>query len=229
MIDTTQQVQAFERLKDFVQQYQGDPIGFLLLGGGGLLGILPCIPGCSRVLDNIVLPYSKEAQDLYLYRKNKNFKQDNPQAISCVSLQWLNVMLFGANSDGWSPLQKRILACTAALATNRYRKGPEQAIIGDWLPWDSANNEGGRRVLTLLFHKPSAEEFGRSSDEQRQQRRLEQEWAILDTSLDLLLGKPLSLSEVRQKHNLAAVHERWSTRKHNRFGALQTHSESWCE
>ena len=112
-------------LHSFVSEYQGPKLRMLFTGVGsyatGLLGV----PGASKVLDSIQVPYSHEACSLL-------FKRHYPQGLEVsethgsVSKE-MAVALHACNSADLGDLIP--ITVTAAITTSRYRRGDNQAFI----------------------------------------------------------------------------------------------------
>lgn len=108
---------------DFVDNYVGPPLAIIVLGGGASLSRLATVPGSSRVLDGLALSWSKESSLELLWNiptSGENFKFVSKEVVQCLKTEI---------TDGISPLDCQPVAISAALTTNRYRKGDNHAYV----------------------------------------------------------------------------------------------------
>lgn len=108
---------------NFVDNYVGPPLVIVALGGGASLCKLATVPGASRILDRVGLSWSKESSLELLWNistESETFKFVSPEVVKCIKSEIL---------DGLNPLDCQPVAITAALTTNRYRKGDNHAYI----------------------------------------------------------------------------------------------------
>ncbi len=142
-------------IQNFVKNYNGLPVSFVCAGGGiGLSDILK-VPGASKVCNSIELPYSELSSKNILYKTaacfprrgrcpyeekfGSDFKAVCPHTASEFSL--------------YASLNAPIgIGVTAALTTNRYRKGDNHAYIAI-----STNNE--IQVFHTKFTKLSEDSY----------------------------------------------------------------------
>lgn len=106
---------------DFVDQYQGPPLGIVALGAGGSLSRLTTVPGVSRVLDHITNSWSKRsARDMLweLDTQADTFKFVSSEVVEAI------IHLESRDDDDVLPV-----AITGALTTNRWRKGDNHAYV----------------------------------------------------------------------------------------------------
>lgn len=102
---------------------RGRPLAMALAGGGArALAFLQGTPGCSRVLVDAFIPYSKSALDLFMGQPLD--RHASPMA---------------ARAMAWSAWRKTVtrgftdaagISCAAALATDRERRGQDRAHFG---------------------------------------------------------------------------------------------------
>jgi len=188
---------ALEMLTNFVNIYQGPPLFLCLLGGGTFLTSLPLIPGCSKLYAGAAQQYS----DLLQGRTNC---KDIPPA---VSLEWLEesfpeftnweesdpVMDFDSNDP---PLN--FLLVTAAVTTNRWRRGEDHA----WIRWAGQNDltspRRSRFDVHISFRKHSEEEYQEATVEQHQAWRLAQELVIATVALGMAHNPGGDLGDLQQ-------------------------------
>ncbi len=114
-------------LKEMVNKYNGPKIGFVI-SGGGCAGVasLGKIPGASKVIYNIAIPYSYEAAKEFIttawVQTEEEYNVYN--SVSKIS----SISLAAAACEYWGNNIK-IIACTAAITTNRFRKGNNHAWV----------------------------------------------------------------------------------------------------
>lgn len=115
---------------DFVQRYRGPKLAFVVTGGGIGIHQLAQTLGASKVLHAIHVPYSYEESARFIAeawgssQKGRELGAEYEQ--KAVSEKGAR-LLCQSGSIIWP--ECRVIACTAATTTNRYRRGDNQAYI----------------------------------------------------------------------------------------------------
>ncbi len=104
-------------ISEFVSDFdnKGTLIDFTLAGFGGTLASIVNVPGCSRVLHACRLLYSEQAVSDWTNRVNDDIKS--------VSVEMLEQLMFITD------MNVQYIVGTAALTTNRWRKGENLCLL----------------------------------------------------------------------------------------------------
>lgn len=119
-----------------VEEYDGPPLRMLLAGAGSFAMRVLEVPGASRVLDSIQVPYSTTRTLSYLMDNHPNdtFAKDvqkvfhKTPAVSQQMCEWLHECNSN-NLQGCAPL-----TVTAAITSKKQRQGQNHAFIGAGMP-----------------------------------------------------------------------------------------------
>lgn len=167
-------------LKSFQDYYKGPLLSLWITGGGFSLLDMLKRPGCSKILNNVIIPYSenqiiKLLDKHWLWNKEDHIKSCTPEAVDlyrrCLELE---------SGPGGC-----YVAVSAALTTNRYRKGKNHAFIA------FKNDHDEEQLWELNLMKP-LESLFQSNDAERTcgvLRMAEDEMVAL-SAMSLLLDDP---------------------------------------
>lgn len=138
-------------LKDLVLHYQGPKLSMMVAGAGVTLAQLQTIPGSSRILHGILLPYSEDMLLKILSgdRKDSYEKSDKFKAVSAevAEMMALRARLLTKDRSAVG------IGITGALTTNRYRKGENGGYIA------VCYNKGGEvKTFSTKFSLPKLDE-----------------------------------------------------------------------
>lgn len=118
--------------EDFVVRYSGPKLAFVVTGGGiGIHGLAQTM-GASRLLHVIYVPYSYEESAQFIadgYSTTNQFTgvlKGQEYAEKAVSKNGSQLLAM-AGAKHWP--ECKVIACTAATTTNRYRRGDNQAFV----------------------------------------------------------------------------------------------------
>jgi len=115
----------FTKVEKMISEYEGPKVGFIVSGGGAGIANLATVPGASKIIHEIKIPYSLEAVENFLsvveVGRQGFYSKD---AVSQDSA----LLLAEAARRSWGDNIK-IIACTAAITTNRWRRGDNHAWI----------------------------------------------------------------------------------------------------
>jgi nicotinamide mononucleotide (NMN) deamidase PncC len=108
------------------KKYEGKKYAIVATGGG--MGVLDLarIPGVSKLLHTIYVPYSAEETNAFVQENLGDDKLQEFQAVSNVSQEAVE-LLCAAAKNKWKDCN--ILVCSAALTSNRYRRGNNHAWV----------------------------------------------------------------------------------------------------
>lgn len=119
----------YDIFEDFLKTYEGPKLAFVVTGGGIGIHNLAETLGASRVLHAIYVPYSYEESERFISNAMGPIhgpilgKQYTDGAVS----QHGAALLCMAAQRNWPGC--RVVVCTAATTTSRYRRGDNQAYI----------------------------------------------------------------------------------------------------
>ena len=112
---------------------------FSITGGGmKIIDYLFQTPGSSKTILEILIPYSKNSLSGFL-TNNLDSHVSNIEALDMAEKSYLRSKALSNNPDIFG------LSCTAAISTNRLRKGDDRAFIA----WNSEFSKG----YTSIFFK----------------------------------------------------------------------------
>ena len=134
-----------------ISQIHATPVMTVLaVTGGGTQAVadLLAVPGASRTVLEAVIPYSQAAQSAFLGQTVDHSVTAEAAATLARAAYRRAVQL---STDGTVPLIG--LGCTAALATDRPKKGDHRAHIG-------VSHAAGTRVCSLTLHKGARDRSG---------------------------------------------------------------------
>ena len=134
-----------------ITQIHATPImAVLAVAGGGSQAVadLLAVPGASRTVLDAVIPYSQAAQSAFLGTMVEQSVTAEAAAALARAAYQRAVQL---STDETVPLIG--LSCTAALATDRQKKGDHRVHIG-------VSDATGTRVCSLTLHKGARDRSG---------------------------------------------------------------------
>lgn len=134
-----------------ITQIHATPIMTVLaVAGGGVQAVadLLAVPGASRTVLEAVIPYSQAAQSAFL---GKTVEQSVTAKAAATLARAAYRRALRLRTDETVPLIG--LACTAALATDRPKKGDHRAHIG-------VSDAEGTRVSSLTLRKGARDRSG---------------------------------------------------------------------
>tara|TARA_Y100001936_G_scaffold229029_1_gene250763 strand:+ start:14733 stop:15263 length:531 start_codon:yes stop_codon:yes gene_type:complete len=121
---------------------------FSITGGGmKIIDYLFQTPGSSKTILEILIPYSKNSLSDFL-SNNLDSHVSHIEAIDMAEKSYLRSRALSNNSDIFG------LSCTAAISTNRLRKGDDRAFIA----WNSKLSNGYKSVLLEKSRRKRVEE-----------------------------------------------------------------------
>lgn len=123
-------------LKSIVDKGTPKPLAIIATGGGSQLGLIASIPGASQVLHSFYVPYAVQATDKLAVHKD----------VRAVSLERVQDLYNHIVSEWGDEVYG--IAITAALTTNRYRKGEDHAFI-----------KTSKATYHVKFYKITEEEY----------------------------------------------------------------------
>lgn len=144
---------------DFVARYEGPKLAFIVTGGGIGIHQLAQTLGASKLLHAIHVPYSYEESARFIREAwrafpNKGVELGEKYKEKAVSKKGAE-LLAQAGSIIWP--ECRVISCSAATTTNRYRRGDNQAFIAKLEPTPNSINSARHHHLKLT--KISEEDF----------------------------------------------------------------------
>lgn len=153
----------------FLESYKGPKLSLLFTGCGAHAAELLLVPGASKVLYDLQIPYSHEAVEVLT----------GPLAVPSVSKE--RVLALHAR---YRPEDVLRVTVTAAITSARYRQGENHAYIAI----DSANT--GSRVWHLTLRKVE-EKYHKSSGQHSvaAMARNIDDYMICEIALTLVLGQ----------------------------------------
>lgn len=134
-----------------ISQIHATPVlTVLAVTGGGTQAVadLLAVPGASRTVLEAVIPYSQAAQSAFL---GKTVEQSVTAKAAATLARAAHRRALRLRTDEALPVIG--LACTAALATDRPKKGDHRAHIG-------VSDAEGTRVYSLTLHKGTRDRSG---------------------------------------------------------------------
>lgn len=124
----------YDIFEDFVKNYKGPKLAFVVTGGGIGIHNLAQMLGASKILHAIYVPYSYEESERFIASAI-----DSRDGIKNGAMFGKQYVEEGAVSKHGATLLQlagrivwpdcRVIACTAATTTSRYRRGENQAYI----------------------------------------------------------------------------------------------------
>ena len=94
-------------------------LAIITTGAGGQWGSLITIPGASKVVHDIYIPYATEAFEA--------LKTDTTEKISSVSVEGCKILQDSLQAK-WGDTVTKVV-CTGGLITNRFRRSDDQAYL----------------------------------------------------------------------------------------------------
>ena len=109
----------------FIHDYTGPKLAFVVTGGGVDIHRIAQTAGASKILHSIYAPYAREESVKFIsdYLSESDGKAFDEKAVCAKSAH----LLCKAGLERWSTC--RVVACTAAITTDRYRRGLNQAYV----------------------------------------------------------------------------------------------------
>lgn len=108
----------------FVAAYTGKKIISVVAGGGVSMARLAQVPGSSKVLGAMWMPYDEDETHVWMEQREVDPKAFSEHAVCEGAAKELYRALTNVYGDN-----NQLVAITSALTTNRYRKGEVQAFI----------------------------------------------------------------------------------------------------
>lgn len=162
-----------------IAAYKGKKVALVVTGGGQGIAQLSTIPGASKVLHSILIPYSYEESGKFIAEKLGPEKGAAYQekAVSQNSAMLLNL----AGQLRWSGY--RVITCSAATTTIRWRRGENQAFI-------SVGGPGieGTKDYHLKLSKLTEEDYHLMGSDYIAWKRRSEDRQITEFILKLIFG-----------------------------------------
>ena len=156
-----------------VNEYEGKPLSIVVCGGGAGLAAMGAVPGSSRILFGLGVIWAEAGV------RNIGELSDDDKIVSAETARRLVDVDNGIRNVC-------SVAVTAALTTNRVRRGPNEAFIAVNANANANANADSAPVWHLTFKKESDAE--RATPDAIQALRLEQDNAIVEAVVNLLLN-----------------------------------------
>lgn len=141
------------RLHQFVLNYSGPKLTIVASGGGSHLSLLTSIPGSSTIINGVYHPYSVEATENFidgtvvpipLEKSGESYK-----SVQSGMAAMMAKAAYGKIKDGIG------IGVTAALTTNRPRRGLNEGFIGIYDPLI------GYKIWHIVLDKISEDQYKR--------------------------------------------------------------------
>lgn len=193
-----------ETMRPQIEQLHATPHKTVLaVSGAGTQAVawLLGVSGASRTILEVVVPYSRLAmQDFLGFEPAQSAAAETARQMARRAYQRARVQL----EDDSPPVG---LACAAAIATDRYRRGDHRAFVS---AWDGASTA----TWSLTFHKGLRDRTGEEEVVSRLIVRVLSEFSGLDPEIELGLTDGDSLEVERTTHpepldQLLAGDTRW--------------------
>jgi len=172
-------------LYDKVQKYNGPQVMFVITGGGMGVVDLVKVMGASKLIHTIHIPYdANEAihfvtQNIQLPLTGKA-KEVDFKNVKHVSEEWATLLCEAGLVEQEETC--RVIAITAALTTNRYRKGENQAWIAD------GTNADNIKTYHLALSKLSEQDHQKFFPGYVDWKRSSEDRQVTDFVFDLLFN-----------------------------------------
>jgi len=171
----------FNEVEKKVAAYKGNKVAIIVTGGGQGIAQLSTIPGVSKVLHSIIIPYSYEESERLIDDElgKGTGKSYTEKAVSESSAELLCL----SGLYRWANC--KVIACTAATTTNRWRRGVNQAFIA------TGRNLGGEKPIDhhhLKFSK-LLEEDHKTPGGYASWKRRDEDRQITEYILKLIFGE----------------------------------------
>jgi nicotinamide mononucleotide (NMN) deamidase PncC len=166
-----------------VQEYRGPPLKMLLAGAGSYAMRILEVPGASRVLDSIFVPYAEERMDQWLLathpipRVAEAILERHPR-VSQEMVSSLHVANCTSLGDAYP------LTVTAAITSKRKRQGENQAFIAAGPP----GSYDAWHVQLAKLEDVDFEDYNKV-----EARRFVQDRIISEVALSIATGIPSAL------------------------------------
>jgi len=141
----------FNKIEKMVAKYNGPKVGFVVSGGGASVANLALIPGVSKLLHEVKIPYSLEATESFI---SSIWESDRGRYSNNAVSKESAFLLANAAKSYWGG-DVGIIGCTAAITTSRWRRGDNHAWICVIKPNAPDGAEGINRMAdgkTEYFH-----------------------------------------------------------------------------
>lgn len=117
----------FNDIEKKIAAYDGKKVAIIVTGGGQGIAQLSTVPGASKLLKAIFIPYDYDDSVRLISAALTEFAgQDYREKAVCAKSAR---MLCLGGLKKWPGC--RVIACTAATTTNRWRRGENQAFIAE--------------------------------------------------------------------------------------------------
>lgn len=164
-------------LEEGIKNYEGPPVYFIVTGGGVGIYELLRTPGASKVVYSIYSPYTRDEQFNFIraYSKPPRGKDFSWDSVSSVSDQWVFALCRAATNKLKAEVETmvhnvRVIVCSAALTTNRERKGKNHAYIQT--NEDIHNDDEDDYKLYYFELPPTKSEHSSKHERQMQDNRI---------------------------------------------------------
>lgn len=159
-----------DKIQKFILEYKGPPISIIALGAGTQISKLLSYPGASKIIESIILPYSRGSVQRLL-NSYKIEKYNSPDLAKSLAEKSLDFTETGVGIG---------VGITGALTTNRERKGDNVVYICFCIAEN--DKEYKYKEFKLKFPKLSSHEFQDYSNVLK--KRKDEEESVLDNFLD---------------------------------------------
>lgn len=168
-------------LETFVDSYDGPRLSLIFTGCGAHAASLLLVPGASKVLHDIQIPYAHEAVEALVGQ------------LSTPAVSKERVLALHARSCPEGVLRVTV---TAAITSRRYRRGDNHAYIG-------VDTTDGTKVYHLtLFKIP---DNAHTSTKAVSEARELEDFLICDTALGLATSQPIEVQNMFETHGISLV------------------------
>lgn len=170
-------------LEGLVNEYNnktGKTLAIVATGTGGMWGSLINVPGASKVVQEVYIPYSPTAFSSMLAKP----VADGNLPFQSVSVEALKTMQ-NHLKNRWKSDDVTKVAITGALTTNRYRKGEDQAYIAI-----------DDNVYNVKFEKVSKAEYDQMTPRDISAYRMNQDVFLMLFVYNKLMGIENDFSDV---------------------------------
>ena len=188
--------------KHFVENYErgnDNPKKLAILATGGGIGLcdIAKIPGASRILQDVHIPYATEETVRFLRNWHphdiENFQFEDSAVSPAAALE-----LYRAMEVRYPAC--RVVAVTAACMTTRWRRGEDRAYIA------CKNSEGVVQVWHLKIPKASEEEHKALDFETLCAAREMQDTGISNVAMMILINHAPTLEGLRHEGSLSVCY-----------------------
>ena len=170
-------------LADLVNHYKGPKLSIMVAGAGVTLAQLQTIPGCSRILHGIYLPYSEQSLLSLLAKEGREYAaKPHFKAVSAevAEMMALRARLLTKDREAVG------IGITGALTTNRYRKGDNGGYVAVCM---SKNGEVKTFCTSFSLPKLPEAEYNQLNVDAVNNLRLLEDCQVSELVCNAILGK----------------------------------------